>query len=296
MAADGDCHHLCKLMALVRHRWSINDVIGGIRNTVMPSDCLPSPDFPGSQYSDTFCSVWVVSCGKFGRSPPVQIRIKVILSNLAHRAEIRSSSDDINAAQMSSLMLAGNEFQSLGRAIVKEDEYEEVRWDGIVSIVSWRERVFRLWWEERPHIDVSLTCEHDPKFQEYCVCPQNMPQFDSEGIPNQAPETNKPMILNGPTSRNREGSDQTVVADLEDLLRRIVAACATVTPEMLRNTWQELEYRLDICRAKEVPKSLLVVIRNFGSPFVNSRKQHFHPSIICGGGNELAILPYYLLA
>ncbi|KAJ4447166.1 hypothetical protein ANN_09167 [Periplaneta americana] len=41
MAADGDCHHLCKLMAPVRHRWSINDVVGGIRNTVMPSDCLP---------------------------------------------------------------------------------------------------------------------------------------------------------------------------------------------------------------------------------------------------------------
>ncbi|KAJ4441124.1 hypothetical protein ANN_10974 [Periplaneta americana] len=58
--------------------------------------------------------------------------------------------------------------------------------------------------EYRPHIDVSLTCEHDPKLQEYCVCPQNMPQFDSEGIPNQTPETNKPMILNGPTSRNRE--------------------------------------------------------------------------------------------
>ncbi|KAJ4444077.1 hypothetical protein ANN_05866 [Periplaneta americana] len=62
--------------------------------------------------------------------------------------------------------------------------------------------------EYRPHIDVSLTCEHDPKLQEFCVCPQNMPQFDSEGIPNQAPETNKPMILNGLTSRNREGSDQ----------------------------------------------------------------------------------------
>ncbi|KAJ4450659.1 hypothetical protein ANN_02088 [Periplaneta americana] len=29
-----------------------------------------------------------------------------------------------------SLMLAGSEFQSLGRAIVKEDEYEEVRWYG----------------------------------------------------------------------------------------------------------------------------------------------------------------------
>ncbi|KAJ4433744.1 hypothetical protein ANN_16055 [Periplaneta americana] len=53
------------------------------------------------------------------------------------------------AMNLRSLMLAGNEFQSLGRAIVKEDEYEEVRWDGIVSIVSWRERVFRLWWEER---------------------------------------------------------------------------------------------------------------------------------------------------
>ncbi|KAJ4434793.1 hypothetical protein ANN_23364 [Periplaneta americana] len=65
--------------------------------------------------------------------------------------------------------------------------------------------------EYRPHIDVSLTCEHDPKLQEYCVCPQNIPQFDSEGIPNQAPETNKPMILNGPTSRNREGSDQVSV-------------------------------------------------------------------------------------
>ncbi|KAJ4431568.1 hypothetical protein ANN_20167 [Periplaneta americana] len=52
--------------------------------------------------------------------------------------------------------------------------------------------------EYRPHIDVSLTCEHDPKLQEYCVCPQNMSQFDYEGIPNQAPETNKPMILNGP--------------------------------------------------------------------------------------------------
>ncbi|KAJ4428602.1 hypothetical protein ANN_24646 [Periplaneta americana] len=65
--------------------------------------------------------------------------------------------------------------------------------------------------EYRPHIDVSLICKHDPKLQEYCVCPQNMPQFNSEGIPNQALETNKPMILNGPTSRNREGSDQVSV-------------------------------------------------------------------------------------
>ncbi|KAJ4450351.1 hypothetical protein ANN_01772 [Periplaneta americana] len=42
MATDGDCHYLWKLMAPVQHRWSINDVIGGIRNTVMPSDCSPN--------------------------------------------------------------------------------------------------------------------------------------------------------------------------------------------------------------------------------------------------------------
>ncbi|KAJ4436942.1 hypothetical protein ANN_17074 [Periplaneta americana] len=86
------------------------------------------------------------------------------------------------------------------------------------GVAQWSERLLvvitedvqnvHLLLEYRPHIDVSLTCEHDPKLQEYCVCPQNMPQFDSEGIPNQAPETNKPMILNGPTSRNLEGSDQ----------------------------------------------------------------------------------------
>ncbi|KAJ4439506.1 hypothetical protein ANN_07630 [Periplaneta americana] len=59
----------------------------------------------------------------------------------------------IEANTVKSLMLAGNEFQSLGRAIVKEDEYVEVQWDGIVSIVSWRERVFRLWWEESEYAD-----------------------------------------------------------------------------------------------------------------------------------------------
>ncbi|KAJ4431658.1 hypothetical protein ANN_20257 [Periplaneta americana] len=72
----------------------------------------------------------------------------------------------------------------------------------VVVITEYVQNVHLLL-EYRPHINVSLTCEHDPKLQEYCVCPQNMPQFDSEGIPNQAP-----MILNGPTSRNREGSDQ----------------------------------------------------------------------------------------
>ncbi|PSN56981.1 hypothetical protein C0J52_10856, partial [Blattella germanica] len=39
------------------------------------------------------------------------------------------------------------------------------------------------------------------------------------------------------------------VVDLENLHRRIVPACATVMPAMLQNTWRELEYRLDVCRA-----------------------------------------------
>ncbi|KAJ4451613.1 hypothetical protein ANN_03082 [Periplaneta americana] len=37
-------------MAPVRHRWSINDVIGGIRNTVMPSDCSPNHFFSCIRY------------------------------------------------------------------------------------------------------------------------------------------------------------------------------------------------------------------------------------------------------
>ncbi|KAJ4436500.1 hypothetical protein ANN_16531 [Periplaneta americana] len=45
-------------------------------------------------------------------------------------------SDSFEDLDLESLMLAGSKFQSLGMAIVKEDEYEEVRWDGIVSVVS----------------------------------------------------------------------------------------------------------------------------------------------------------------
>ncbi|KAJ4448165.1 hypothetical protein ANN_10178 [Periplaneta americana] len=82
----------------------------------------------------------------------------------------------------------------------------------MVAVITEDVQNVHLLHEYRPHIDVSLTCEHDPKLQEYCVCPQNMPQFDSEGIPNQAPETNKPTILNGPTSRNREGASLAVAS------------------------------------------------------------------------------------
>jgi hypothetical protein len=41
---------------------------------------------------------------------------------------------------------------------------------------------------------------------------------------------------------------QTKVEDVAELCRRIAAACETITPVMLQNTWREVEYRLDICR------------------------------------------------
>ena len=37
--------------------------------------------------------------------------------------------------------------------------------------------------------------------------------------------------------------------DLADLRQGIIEAVELITPHMLINTWQELEYRLDICRA-----------------------------------------------
>ena len=39
------------------------------------------------------------------------------------------------------------------------------------------------------------------------------------------------------------------VRDLADLRQCIIEAVELITPHMLINTWQELEYRLDICRA-----------------------------------------------
>ena len=39
------------------------------------------------------------------------------------------------------------------------------------------------------------------------------------------------------------------VRDLADLRQRVIEAVELVTAQMLLNTWQQLEYRLDICRA-----------------------------------------------
>jgi hypothetical protein len=39
------------------------------------------------------------------------------------------------------------------------------------------------------------------------------------------------------------------VTSIDELKLRIVAMIETVTPQMLENTWREIEYRLDILRA-----------------------------------------------
>jgi hypothetical protein len=39
------------------------------------------------------------------------------------------------------------------------------------------------------------------------------------------------------------------VQNVADLRQRIIEAVELITPHMLINTWQELEYRLDTCRA-----------------------------------------------
>ncbi|GBN47512.1 hypothetical protein AVEN_150332-1 [Araneus ventricosus] len=41
----------------------------------------------------------------------------------------------------------------------------------------------------------------------------------------------------------------TLIADVEELKARIQAAVCTVTEDLLKNIWRELEYRLDILRA-----------------------------------------------
>ncbi|KAJ4448398.1 hypothetical protein ANN_10414 [Periplaneta americana] len=85
-----------------------------------------------------------------GNEPPGSLKaIKVVGYTAKNKKDILYPNIPLPfGPYLKSLMLAGKEFQSRGRAILKEEEYEEVRWDGIVSIVSWRERVFRLWCEE----------------------------------------------------------------------------------------------------------------------------------------------------
>ena len=39
------------------------------------------------------------------------------------------------------------------------------------------------------------------------------------------------------------------ITDISHLKRQIIAAIETVTPDMLFKTWEEIDYRLDVCKA-----------------------------------------------
>jgi len=47
----------------------------------------------------------------------------------------------------------------------------------------------------------------------------------------------------------KDGAYRRKIRDLADLRQRIIEVVELITPQMLINTWQEFEYRLDICRA-----------------------------------------------
>jgi len=42
---------------------------------------------------------------------------------------------------------------------------------------------------------------------------------------------------------------------IPDLKNRITAAVETITPDLLSRVWQELDYRLDVCRVTKSPWS-----------------------------------------
>lgn len=52
---------------------------------------------------------------------------------------------------------------------------------------------------------------------------------------------------------------------INHLEERIIATVEPVTPIMLANIWQEVEYRLDVCRARNIShvQIYLIVKKNF---------------------------------
>ena len=56
-------------------------------------------------------------------------------------------------------------------------------------------------------------------------------------------------VFNSVQSNSKRIVYRRKVRDLADLRQRVIEAVELITPHMLINTWQELEHRLDICRA-----------------------------------------------
>ena len=46
----------------------------------------------------------------------------------------------------------------------------------------------------------------------------------------------------------RASTQRTLLQDLADLKARIIAAVKNIDAPMLTHVWQELEYRIDVCR------------------------------------------------
>jgi hypothetical protein len=45
-----------------------------------------------------------------------------------------------------------------------------------------------------------------------------------------------------------QSTQSTLLRDLADLKARIIAAVKNIDAPMLKRVWQELEYRIDVCR------------------------------------------------
>ena len=59
-------------------------------------------------------------------------------------------------------------------------------------------------------------------------------------------------VFNSVQSNSKRIVYRRKVRDLADLRQRVIEAVELITPHMLINRWQELEHRLDICRATTV--------------------------------------------
>jgi hypothetical protein len=73
--------------------------------------------------------------------------------------------------------------------------------------------------------------------------------------------------------------------DLADLKARIVAAVNNIGAPMLTRVWQELKYRIEVCRfPRGVKKTCSVfLLLSFGLPVINvcNHGEHYEMSCIC---------------
>ncbi|KAJ4429848.1 hypothetical protein ANN_22052 [Periplaneta americana] len=167
-----------------------------------------------------------------------------------------------------SLMLAGNEFQSLGRAIVKEDEYEETqrrvffcsRPGMLESGLSANDDSGyncsandRFLWPSKVNVDI---CSSE-KNQYFRVCAHLTTYGTLLQVRYNKINNIKLEIWSSIKSRMKLAyNDQVYVPplpfNLEELNNWIHAPVARVDRDMLQRVWQELDYRVDVCRGGHI--------------------------------------------